>query len=121
MMSKKILFVDDEEKLRMNVKVFLEMSGYEVILAQDGEEGLAKLEAEKPDCIITDVMMPRKDGFTMLKEIRSKEEYRNYPIIMLTAKESIRDLYELEGANDYLPKPFEMTALVTSVKNLVGE
>lgn len=111
----KVLLVDDEEKLIVNVKIFLEMNGFAVVTASDGEEGLAKLKSEKPDIVVTDVMMPGMDGFTMLKEIRMNDQYRDIPIIMLTAKESISDLYELEGANEFLPKPFEMGKLITAI------
>ena len=112
---KKILFVDDEEHLRGNVQRYLELNEFEVILANDGAEGLEMIKKEKPDLVITDVMMPRMDGFTMLREIKSSEAMRDIPVIMLTAKESIRDLYEMQGASDFIPKPFDMGSLLDAV------
>jgi len=114
-MAMKVLVIDDEEKLRANLTIYLEMNGFTVIQAIDGEEGLERLKNDKPDIIISDVMMPGMDGYTMLKEIRAKMEYDSVPIIMLTAKESISDLYELEGANEFIPKPFEMSVVLDTI------
>lgn len=117
----KVLVVDDEEKLKLNVKIFLEMNGFEVVTASDGAEGIAKIESEKPQVVVTDVMMPGMDGYTMLKEIRGKYSPQALPIIMLTAKESISDLYELEGANEFIPKPFELNTLVATINKYVSQ
>lgn len=119
-MAHKVLIVEDEEKLRMNVQVYLEMNDFNVVTAANGEEGISQLEAEKPDIVVTDVMMPGMDGFTMLKEIRAMSQYDAMPIIMLTAKESISDLYELEGANEFIPKPFEMEALISMINKCLS-
>ncbi len=115
-MTKKILVVDDEEKLAANLKVFLELNGYEVEVGNNGEEGLAKAKAFNPDLIISDVMMPVMDGYTMLKEIKMDQSLIDTPIIMLTAKDGLSDLCEIEGSAQFLVKPFDLNLLLDVVK-----
>lgn len=115
-MENKILVVDDEKSIADIIKFNLEKEGYYVDTAYDGEEGIAKVDKYKPDLVILDVMMPKKDGFEVLKEIRMNS---NIPVLMLTAKEEEFDkVLGLElGADDYITKPFSMRELVARVKS----
>lgn len=114
-MSSKILVIDDEKAIADIIKFNLEKEGYKVSTAYDGEEGVQAVEDILPDLVILDIMMPKKDGFQVLKEIRMKH---NFPVIMLTAKEEEVDkVLGLElGADDYITKPFSMRELTARVK-----
>lgn len=115
MMAKKILVVDDEKPISDIVKFNLDKEGYDVVTAYDGEEALKKVEAESPDLILLDLMLPKIDGLEVARQIR--KEY-DTPIIMLTAKDSeIDKVLGLElGADDYVTKPFSNRELVARVK-----
>lgn len=115
----KILIVEDERDLSMIVSDTLRTQGYDVEVAYDGIEGLAKYNAGAADLIVADVMMPRLDGFAMAKEIRRVST--TVPIIFLTAKSAIDDVEEGFdiGANDYLKKPFELRELLIRIKALL--
>ena len=114
-MDKKILVVDDEKSIADIVKFNLENEGYEVHLAYDGEEAVKQVYEVLPDLILLDVMMPKKDGFQVLREIRKDF---STPVLMLTAKEEEVDkVLGLElGADDYITKPFSMRELMARVK-----
>ncbi|WP_420806821.1 response regulator [Abyssisolibacter fermentans] len=113
--SKKILVVDDEKPIADILRFNLEKEGYDVSLAYDGDEAVKKAFMYEPDLMLLDVMLPNKDGFQVLKEIRQK---LNTPILMLTAKEEEVDkILGLElGADDYITKPFSMRELLARVK-----
>ncbi|WP_423230251.1 response regulator YycF [Caloranaerobacter ferrireducens] len=115
MMNKKILVVDDEKPIADILKFNIEKEGFQVELAYDGEEAVFKAFNLKPDLILLDVMLPKKDGFQVLKEIRHKLKT---PVLMLTAKEEEVDkVLGLElGADDYITKPFSMRELIARVK-----
>lgn len=114
-MDKKILVVDDEQPIADILEFNLKKEGYQVTVAYDGEEALAKVEEDLPDLILLDVMLPQKDGMEVCREIRKKY---NMPIIMLTAKDSeIDKVLGLEmGADDYVTKPFSNRELIARVK-----
>ncbi len=114
-MSKKILVVEDESSIADIVKFNLEKEGYIVEIASDGEEGIKKVYKVLPDLILLDIMLPKKDGFQVLKEIRRELKI---PILMLTAKDDEVDkVLGLElGADDYITKPFSMRELIARVK-----
>jgi len=114
-LAKKILVVDDEKPIVEILQYNLEKEGYQVITAFDGEETLKKVELEKPDLIVLDIMLPQKDGFTVCREIRSNYDI---PIIMLTAKEMEMDkVLGLElGADDYVTKPFSAREVTARIK-----
>jgi len=118
-MSKRILLVEDEENFGDVLKSYLEMNDYEVILATDGDEGLDAFNANKIDLCILDVMMPKKDGFTLGKEI--KEKSPDTPLIFLTAKTMKED--EVQGfqigAEDYIKKPFNSEILLYRVQAIL--
>ncbi|WP_369813267.1 response regulator YycF [Caloranaerobacter sp. TR13] len=115
MMNKKILVVDDEKPIAEILKFNIEKEGFQVELAYDGEDAVFKAFSLKPDLILLDVMLPKKDGFQVLKEIRHKLKT---PVLMLTAKEEEVDkVLGLElGADDYITKPFSMRELIARVK-----
>lgn len=116
-MTIKILTVDDEPDVRRLIEIKLKKAGFEVITAADGEEGVEKAKAEKPDLILMDVMMPKMDGFTAVQKIKS--EMKPAPLVMmLTAKGTEDDVMQglVGGADDYITKPFAPRELIARVK-----
>ncbi|MDG1278890.1 MAG: response regulator transcription factor [Algoriphagus sp.] len=112
-MSKaKLLVVEDDPNLGDILKEYLEMKGYEPTLCRDGEEGWNKFKKDKFDLCLLDIMMPKKDGFTLAKEIKKVQE--NLPILFLSAKNQKDDIIEglKIGADDYITKPFSMEELL---------
>jgi len=120
--SKKILVVDDEDLTTKLSKIFLEKYGFEVIVASDGEEGLNMAEAENPDLILLDVLLPTLDGFVVCKKLKESEKFKDTPILMFTAKGFSSDIErgEAVGADEYIVKPFSGKALVAKIKNHLG-
>ena len=114
-MNKTILVVDDEKPIADILQFNLVKEGYRVICAYDGEEALQKVEEEQPDLMLLDIMLPKRDGMEVCREVRKKY---NFPIIMLTAKGSeIDKVLGLEmGADDYVTKPFSTRELIARVK-----
>lgn len=121
MNKKKILIVDDEPEFVNLVRLRLEANGYEVIDAPDGEEGLKKAEEGNPDIILLDIMMPKKDGYTLMRELKYKETTKSIPIIVITAKPDMKDLFEIEGFKDYVVKPFEDEDLLLRIKRALSK
>jgi len=122
-MSKRILIVDDEEVIRKFLKIHLSKLGYEVTEAEDGEKAIEKIGGGKFDLIICDVMMPKKNGWEVIKEVKSNPELNEIPIILLTAKNDEVDMfkgYEL-GANYYMTKPFTKDQLLYGLKLMFEE
>jgi two-component system alkaline phosphatase synthesis response regulator PhoP/two-component system response regulator VicR len=119
-MPLKVLVCDDERHIVRLIQVNLERQGYQVVTAFDGKEGLEKIQSEKPNLVVLDVMMPYMDGFEVLKSIRREPETENLPVIMLTAKAQDKDVFEgyHYGADMYLTKPFNPMELVTFVKRI---
>jgi twitching motility two-component system response regulator PilH len=110
----KILVVDDSITAAKFVELVLSSNGHTPALAADGDEALARLNAENFDLIILDVIMPRKNGYQLCREIKHKEQYRDIPVIMLTSKNMDADKFWAirQGANDYLTKPCTAEALM---------
>lgn len=115
-----VLLVEDEETLAMIIKDTLEGQGFRLRLAGDGEEGLRLFFREKPDVLVADVMMPRMDGFEMVRRIRRTDTQT--PVLFLTARSAINDVVEGFGlgGNDYLKKPFGMQELIVRIRALAG-
>lgn len=111
----KIMVVDDDQNICELLRLYLEKDGYTVVIANDGEEALAKFPAENPDLMLLDIMMPKLDGWQVCREIRKKS---NCPIIMITAKgETFDKVLGLElGADDYVVKPFDAKEIVARIK-----
>ncbi len=118
---KRVLLVDDDREIIESLRIALEAKGYEVLVARDGNQGLAMAERENPDLMILDMMMPRRSGFLVLERLRHT---RPVPvrIIMITANEGSRHkaYAELLGVDDYIRKPFAMDRLLASVDRLLG-
>jgi excisionase family DNA binding protein len=116
-----ILIVDDDDRLREFVRVNLEMEGYSVREAADAEQGLAALEEEPPDLILLDVMMPKVDGWEMLRRVQERHGVGSIPVIMFSGKvdeEAMRDAAS-RGAQGFIGKPFNPQQLIESTKQLV--
>jgi two-component system alkaline phosphatase synthesis response regulator PhoP len=113
---KRILVIEDEPQMLLGLRDNLELEGYEVQTAADGEEGLAKAAAFSPDLVILDVMLPRKNGFDVCRELRARSN--STPVVMLTARSAESDkVLGLElGADDYVTKPFSITELLARVR-----
>jgi DNA-binding response OmpR family regulator len=116
----KVLLAEDEASLGMIVKESLETRGFTVFHAENGEDAFEIYKKENPDILVLDVMMPKKDGFTLAKEIRL--DNKKIPIIFLTAKSQTSDVLEgfNHGGNDYLKKPFSMEELIVRIKSLLN-
>jgi DNA-binding NarL/FixJ family response regulator len=115
----RLLLVDDEPGLRAAVTAYLEDEGFQVTTANDGEDGWIKAQELLPDLVITDVMMPRCDGFGLLQRLRADERLGGTPVIFLTAKGMTADRIAgfQAGCDDYIPKPFDPDELVARVRN----
>ncbi|MBM5801774.1 MAG: response regulator transcription factor [Cyanobacteria bacterium K_DeepCast_35m_m2_023] len=117
----RLLLVDDEPGLRTAVKAYLDDEGFDVTTANDGEQGWQVAQELLPDVVITDVMMPRCDGFGLLQKLRADERLGGTPVIFLTAKGMTADRIAgfQAGCDDYIPKPFDPDELVARVRNVV--
>ena len=120
-MAKTILIVDDSSSVRIVLATTLKSAGYNVIDAVDGEDGLSKLTGEKIHLIISDVNMPKMDGISMVKKIKTMPKYKFTPICMLTteSEESKMKAGKLAGAKDWIVKPFQPAVLLSAVEKLV--
>ena len=118
---KQILLVDDDTEIVETMRVALEANGYQVIVARDGNQGLAMVEREDPDLVILDMMMPKRSGFLVLEWLRRN---RRVPtrVIMITANEGSRHkaYAEMLGVDDYIRKPFPMDRLIESAGRLLA-
>ena len=117
--NKQILLVEDDVNFGTVLRDYLQMNGYKVVLARNGLEGFEKFKKNEFDVCILDVMMPYKDGFTLAKEIRSKD--KSIPVVFLTAKSMKDDVlkgYKI-GADDYLTKPFDADILLKKLEVLI--
>ncbi len=118
--AKRILLVDDDTEIVESMRIALEASGYQILVARDGNQGLAMAERENPDLVILDMMMPKRSGFLVLERLRRT---RPVPmrVIMITANEGSRHkaYAEMLGVDDYIRKPFAMDRLMDSVNRLL--
>jgi len=121
-MSKTILAVDDSASIRQMVAFTLKSSGYEVIEAVDGMDGLDKAKVRTVSLILTDQNMPRMDGLTLIKSLRAMPQYKTTPILMLTTESSdvMKQQGRAAGATGWLVKPFDPQKLVEVVKKVIG-
>jgi DNA-binding response OmpR family regulator len=129
-MSAKILVVDDDPDILDAVTMILESQGYQVVTAQNGLQGLAKIEAEEPDLMILDLLMPKMDGFALFKELQDPKwlKYKDMPILILSSvrEEASRRRYELETGvelkmADYIEKPFSPDVLLKRVGEIISK
>lgn len=122
-MSKVILVVDDEPNILLSLEYLMQQAGYEVRSARDGDAAIEAMESGKPDLVLLDVMMPRRDGYEVCQAIRARPEWQGVKIIMLTAKgrEVEREKGLSLGADDYVTKPFATQELVDKVHQILDE
>ncbi|GAA6614509.1 response regulator transcription factor [Scytonema sp. NUACC26] len=120
-MPLKILVVDDDLGTRLSISDYLELSGYSVITANDGQEALAMVEQYHPDLIVTDIVMPQMNGYELVRRVRQQPSFRLLPVILLTARTKTQEriLGYQSGCDIYLPKPFELEELAAAIRNLL--
>lgn len=118
-----ILAVDDMPENLEILRVRLEANGYQVLTAADGEEGLAAARSLNPDLILLDIMMPKRDGISVVRELKADPALRAIPVVLVTAKSDSRDVVEgLDaGGDDFLSKPFEHSALLARVRSMLRQ
>jgi len=120
-MPHKILLIDDERVNVALIKLGLASNRYNVIEAADGIEGLEKVKEVNPDIIILDVMMPNMNGYEFMGELKALQGFRTTPVIMLTANETMQDMFKLEGVKAYFVKPVMLNELVAKIVECLGE
>ena len=121
-MAKTVLAIDDSASIRQMVAFTLKSSGYEVIEAVDGQDGLDKAKAKSVNLVLTDQNMPRMDGLTLIRTLRGLPQYKATPILMLTTESSdaMKAQGRAAGATGWLVKPFDPQKLVEVVKKVIG-
>ena len=120
----KIMVVDDEPDLLEVVKLILESDGYQVVTAGGGQEALDKLEKEKPELVLLDIIMPKMDGWEVFSRIKSNPKTTDIPVIMLTAKDQRIDKLiglHVVRVDDYITKPFGRSELLERIKRVLQE
>ncbi|AYH43508.1 response regulator [Azoarcus sp. DN11] len=122
-MAKRILIADDEQNIVISLEFLMKREGYEVSVANDGDEAARRIRAEKPDLVLLDVMMPKKSGFEVCQEVKSNPELQSVRILMLTAKGRDTEVAKglALGADAYMTKPFSTKELVERVRSLLAE
>ena len=120
-MNKKILIADDEQNIVISLEFLMKREGFEVLVANDGEEAIRRIRADQPDLVLLDVMMPKKSGFEVCQEVKSDPALGAVRILMLTAKGREMEITKglAMGADAYMTKPFSTRELVTKVKSLL--
>jgi DNA-binding response OmpR family regulator len=121
-MTKKILIVDDEPNIVISLEFLMKKEGFEVAVAVDGDEALAKVDSFRPDLVLLDVMMPKKSGFEVCEALRADPEKAGLQVVMLTAKGRETEVAKglAIGADAYVTKPFSTKDLVLKVKGMLG-
>lgn len=121
MSQNKILIVDDSNTIRRSAEIFLKQAGYDVLLAEDGFDALAKVHDYTPNLIFCDILMPRLDGYQTCAILKRNATFSSVPIIMLSSKDSVFDIARgrMVGADDYITKPFTKIQLVEVVKKFL--
>ena len=121
-MSQKIIIVDDEPSIVVPLEFLMQQNGYDVLVAQSGEEAVKLLSKNIPDLVLLDIMLPGMDGFEVCEIIRLNPKWRKIKVIFLTARKSELDLAKglTLGADDYIAKPFSNAVLVEKVKELLS-
>ena len=120
--AKKILVVDDDLVTQMVLSVRLEVNGYDVITAPDGEEGLKKAKEENPDLLVLDLMMPKMNGYEVCRMLKFDDQYKNIPIIVLSAldQQEEREKAVESGADAVFIKPFDLELLLVKIRGFIG-
>lgn len=120
-MTKKVLIVDDEPNIVISLEFLMKKEGYEVTVARDGQEAVERIQADRPDLVVLDVMMPKMNGFEVCETIRKDPGLNDIRILMLTAKGREAEVNKglSLGADAYMPKPFSTHELVDKAKGLL--
>ena len=119
-MAYKILVIDDDKINVTLVKFALAEQNYSVVFAHDGDEGLKAVRNEKPDLIILDIQMPKMNGYEFMGELKRLQGVKTTPVIMLTANETMEQLFQVEGVKAYFLKPVNLTGLIKRIKEILG-
>jgi DNA-binding response OmpR family regulator len=114
------LVVDDDKVTVALVKFGLKEQGFEVIVGYDGEEGLGLVKEENPDLVILDISMPKMNGYDFISQLRQLRGFENTPVIVLTASQNLKDVFNLEGIQGYFVKPVHLVTLTARVKKCLG-
>jgi len=114
----KVLVIDDSNTIRRSAEIFLKQGGYQVLLAEDGFDALAKVNDHQPDLIFCDILMPRLDGYQTCAIIKRNDKFADVPVIMLSSKDGLFDKARgrMVGSQDYLTKPFTKDQLLQAVE-----
>ncbi len=120
-MTKKILIADDEANIVISLEFLMKREGFEVLVANDGDEAVRRIRAERPDLVLLDVMMPKKSGFEVCQEVKADPALQGVRILMLTAKGRDTEVAKglALGADAYMTKPFSTRELVDRVRSLL--
>jgi DNA-binding response OmpR family regulator len=118
-----VLVIDDDPVILDLLRVNFEIEGFEVVTATDGEEGLERAHAVQPDVVISDIMMPKRDGLQLLGDLKGDPDTEDLPVILLSAKAQKSEVQEgLDlGADDYITKPFDPIKLIERLNNVVSK
>jgi len=118
----KVMVIDDSNTIRRSAEIFLAQAGYQVLLAEDGFDALAKIADHHPDIIFVDIMMPRLDGYQTCALIKKNPRFSSTPVIMLSSKDGLFDRARgrMVGSNEYLTKPFTKDSLIKAVAAHAG-
>ena len=122
-MARKILLVEDNPQNRYLVTFLLEKNGYEVVVAEDGEEAITAVSEHVPDLILMDVQLPKLDGYEATRRIKSDERFAKIPLVALTAHSMKGDRGKAmsAGCDDYVTKPVDADQLISRIKDLLGD
>nr|WP_316640759.1 response regulator [uncultured Roseateles sp.] len=114
----RVLVIDDSNTIRRSAEIFLKQGGYEVVLAEDGFDALAKVNDYQPDLVFCDILMPRLDGYQTCAIIKRNPRFAHLPVIMLSSKDGLFDKARgrMVGSQDYLTKPFTKDQLLSAVR-----
>jgi len=118
-----VLVIDDDPVILELLRVNFEIEGFEVVCARDGEEGLQRARESRPDIVISDIMMPRRDGLQLLSDLKSDPVTEHLPVILLSAKAQKSEVqHGLDlGADDYITKPFDPLELIDRLNAVMGK
>ncbi len=121
MAKKRVLVVDDDQDLLKMLKLRLESEGFVFMSAGDGEEMLNAIKIKKPDIILLDIMLPKMDGYSALREMRKEDEFKDTPVIILSAKEKkkVGDLFALEDIKYFIEKPYDVKDLIQKIRSVL--
>ena len=119
----KVLVVDDSNTIRRSAEIFLKQGGYEVLLAEDGFDAMAKINEVKPDMVFCDILMPKLDGYQTCAIVKRNTDFAATPVVMLSSKDGVFDKARgrMVGCQDYLTKPFTKDQLLQTVERFVAE